>query len=157
MIISMMLFTLSCSTPSISIRQSDELNLYKKEYIKIGILFEDKLPKNFYKRPNATKLYLSKIKEENILAMCFPLLNEIHINEYEWKLLPTENKEELIFHEMTHCAAEDQNHRPLGIMVDSGLMNPSLYRRMYKYLINELFYCETRDCVNITYKEGKYL
>lgn len=88
------------------------------------------------------------------MAECYPGFAKIIIDKKQYDPLPVENKEELIFHELGHCALLLE-HTQTGIMKESGLHDPFFYRVNYSILINELFGCKTGDCEVVSYTETK--
>lgn len=83
---------------------------------------------------------------------CYYLLNEIVISRKSFIPLPNENREELIVHEIGHCAMGYEQHTEYGIMRASGLYRPEYYRSAYNFLMNDLY----EDERFIQYDSSKY-
>ena len=140
-------------TPPTHPKEATDLYKYKDEYRRIGMMF-DNLPANFNSRLRNTKIYYGNLSG-NMAGICYLLSNEIHIDKEIWDFISEENKEELMFHELTYCVMKEMGHRETGIMIDSGLHPSKFYRRFYSNLINDLFKC-TKNCISIEYRKGKY-
>ena len=133
-------------------RHDNELAKFANEFIKIGQKFNIK---NLEHKVRQIEIRLGEL-EASQFAVCYPYFNEVVVNIDGWEELPIENKEEIVFHELTHCALGKLEHLDYGIMKESGLHSPSYYRNKYKSLINNLFDCETSNCVEITWDQYKY-
>lgn len=84
---------------------------------------------------------------------CRPWFNTVNINKLSWKKLTEVQREQLIFHELTHCLL-DQDHDDLGlnIMNTHGYILKELYIEYYNYFIRRLF----QKCEKPLYQSFKY-
>jgi len=89
------------------------------------------------------------------LAACFYMMNEVTVDKTAFTNLLNENKEELILHELGHCAL-DLMHSEDGIMRATGLYNPKSYRDNYTKLVNDLFGIRPKNYIKIEYDPSKY-
>jgi flagellin-specific chaperone FliS len=81
------------------------------------------------------------------------MFNTIKINKRSWVALTEIQKEQLIFHELTHCLL-DQDHDDLGlnVMNTHGFIYKQLYVEYYDYFIRRLFL----ECRKPLYEKFKY-
>jgi hypothetical protein len=94
-----------------------------------------------------------------------PTRRSIMIDEESWQHYPDIRKEQLMFHELGHCALdrphveeEDPENLPVSLMYPV-MMNDSLYRLHRETYIKELFLCDVDKKKiknkNITYECGR--
>jgi hypothetical protein len=97
-------------------------------------------------------LSLDKTKSTTF-GYCRTMFNTIKINKRSWVALTEIQKEQLIFHELTHCLL-DQDHDDLGlnVMNTHGFIYKQLYVEYYDYFIRRLFL----ECRKPLYEKFKY-
>lgn len=88
-------------------------------------------------------------------AICYYSFGEIIVNRDSFLSLPEENREELVWHELGHCAI-GHFHSLRGIMRASGLYDPSYYRNNYSTLVHGLFQSNAYNEIKLTFDPNKY-
>lgn len=141
---------MNSNSTSSGLKQND-FKPFINEYVRIAKLFDNNVA---VRNTHSISIKFGKVDAGNA-AECYPLTQEIIVDEKYFRMIPVESKEELIFHELWHCSMYE-SHRPTGIMKETGLHPAFIYRKYYKYLINELFQCETGECVDIEFDRNKY-
>lgn len=142
---------MNCS-PTTNAFQDDRVKHYVDNFITIGKQFN--IP-NLETKVRQTKISFGKLGK-NHLGICYYNFNEIILSEKDWNRLSVENRDEVLVHELGHCVLNQMHNTLTGIMRPAGLYNPVYYKLNYKMLINELFECETGDCVDIKWNDNLY-
>jgi thioredoxin 1 len=124
---------------------------YLKEFVRVGKLFgvpsiEEKV----------RQLHMVFGSTPGNYAECHTgtTANTIIIDEVTWKLLPEENRNELVMHEGGHCIL-NLAHTKTGIMTTKALMKPAYYRANYSRLLNDLFSTQSTKSIAIKYNKEK--
>lgn len=141
---------MNCSATTHRVKDS-ELIKYTKEFTRLGKIYS--VP-NIQERVNNVEVKFGDTEDKEF-AVCYPYFNQIVVNPKGWEDLPLENKEEVILHELGHCALGKLDHTETGIMKSAGLHSPKYYREHYNELMQELFDC-TENCTDIEWNTAKY-
>lgn len=101
-----------------------------------------------HKSTSGVKAGFSSIPPENdknILAYCYPRFKAIAVNSNIWNTLGDLGKEQVMFHELGHCAGGLEHIDtltaggcPLSIMYPAGFGDTYCYFTFRSYYINEL-------------------
>lgn len=96
------------------------------------------------------------------LGTCTMGTGYIKINENLWRAISKESREELIFHELGHCALNRlhenstlPNTRPASLM-NSYHMGSSVYIPAYAYYISELFSVPAATFTGLSFDAARY-
>lgn len=125
---------------------------YHKEYNRYLRLFGKE---RYLSESNSMSVRFGSLKN-GMIGVCYYLFNEIEIDRKYWNEATLAGKEELFFHEMSHCVLKKDHTDPVSIMQSHGVIREEYYIMNYSKLINQLFDCQTIDCHAIIWDEGKY-
>lgn len=139
------------SSPSSQGSKDNELKPYINTFIEVSAQMSRA---DVVFKTMALKIKFGDPGEKNIAA-CYYLLNEVVVDKNQFIKLTDENREELIFHELGHCAL-DLMHSENGIMKAIGFHNPKFYTINYTKLINDLFGRKPSKYIKVEYNPNKY-